>query len=385
MSSPFPILTEDDLNNFVTQRVTEGTQLDFKKEVLTNDKLHKQVTGFANAEGGRLIFGVDEQNGVATAVCGITLRSGESHETVINRIHDTVKSNTRPPIAAPGIHSYPIQLKNGGLIVVTEVYKSDRAPHLVLNPNESFFAYARDGVATKPMDESQIRDAYTRTKSHDEGFETWRKERIANILANKGEIPLPSGVLLCMHVAPLTAFSSSPQRVTTANIDTLHKNRNVFNPVAASYQELCRTRSDHVLVWPGTPLPKGGTHRYTKICTLGRIETVAEFDHYDYGAKIVPVMFLETKVAESLTSYVNGLRSLGFLFPMIASVSLLNVRNSQLFLSRAQAFTHDDWVAHEEHLSSLPFVKLQTVPTEMSVALAPTFEAIWSAFGARRP
>jgi len=65
-----------DIQSLVTNGDEERRTLDFKRDLPGNtdkdkNELRADVTSFANAGGGDLIFGVDEAGGVATAVPGL--------------------------------------------------------------------------------------------------------------------------------------------------------------------------------------------------------------------------------------------------------------------------------------------------------------------------
>lgn len=67
-------LNQSHLDELVTERAEEGPHLEFKRELPQNDNASKNeflgdVSAFANAGGGDLVYGVDEDaDGAAAAV-----------------------------------------------------------------------------------------------------------------------------------------------------------------------------------------------------------------------------------------------------------------------------------------------------------------------------
>ena len=69
-------LEEDDLLALISAGESEGKYIDFKQNLILNSDSAKKefladISSFANAVGGHLIFGMSEQNGVAISLPGI--------------------------------------------------------------------------------------------------------------------------------------------------------------------------------------------------------------------------------------------------------------------------------------------------------------------------
>lgn len=67
-NKPFSEITIEDVENLIYERKErENNHLEYKKKIGNSDKDKKEflkdVSGFANATGGFLIFGVEEKNG----------------------------------------------------------------------------------------------------------------------------------------------------------------------------------------------------------------------------------------------------------------------------------------------------------------------------------
>lgn len=74
----FDTITEQDLRELVEAQVSEALRLDFKLAQYGNSdsdkrELLKDVSAFANAQGGHLLIGVEETGGVATVLTGIDI------------------------------------------------------------------------------------------------------------------------------------------------------------------------------------------------------------------------------------------------------------------------------------------------------------------------
>src|SRR5258708_6270487 len=76
-TKPLRDITEADLAALIANQVAEGKTIDYKRDRIgASDGEKKEflyhVSSFANAAGGHLILGLDEVQGLPTALLGIT-------------------------------------------------------------------------------------------------------------------------------------------------------------------------------------------------------------------------------------------------------------------------------------------------------------------------
>src|SRR3990172_579802 len=72
----FDNLSENDLTELIVGQVPEGLRIDYKRDLYGNSdadkrEVLKDISGFANAFGGHLIVGMEEQNGLPTSIPGV--------------------------------------------------------------------------------------------------------------------------------------------------------------------------------------------------------------------------------------------------------------------------------------------------------------------------
>src|SRR5438874_12629912 len=99
-----------DIVALVTNADEERRTMDFKRDLPGNadndrNELRADVTSFANAGGGDLIFGVDEAGGVATGVPGLP---GKDADAEIRRMEAVIQSSIDPRV--PGFESRAIPI-----------------------------------------------------------------------------------------------------------------------------------------------------------------------------------------------------------------------------------------------------------------------------------
>jgi hypothetical protein len=121
--------TEADLHELITRKAEEGLRLDFKDSRALSDgglsaSISKDVAAFANADGGHLIFGINEKDKIAIGMddgCSPSVMTAE-------RLEDVISGNVTP--VPSELRVCAIELSNGNNAFVVEVPAATvSAPH----------------------------------------------------------------------------------------------------------------------------------------------------------------------------------------------------------------------------------------------------------------
>ena len=210
LDKPIADITADDIQHLVDEGTPEKRTLEFKIELPgTKDSEKKEfladVSSFANAVGGDLIFGVATTDGRATAAPGVTAQNVEAE---VLRLDQMIRSGISPRIVGFQIHRVP-GLRNG-LAIVIRIPRSWQGPHIV-SYQQHFRFFSRNAAGKFPMDVSDIRAAVLNAGSTEERIRMFRTDRLARIGAAETPVRLNSTRLICVHSAPFMAFSGVGQ------------------------------------------------------------------------------------------------------------------------------------------------------------------------------
>jgi hypothetical protein len=131
----------------------EALNLDYKaSEALSNKKeLAKDVSAFANSDGGTIVYGVIEENHKPISIDEGINPTKLTKETIENVINDNIK----PRIG--GILISPIDLQSEKQLFVIDIPKSDAAPHMAQNRY-----YKRYNFQSVPMEHYEVLDVMNR-------------------------------------------------------------------------------------------------------------------------------------------------------------------------------------------------------------------------------
>src|SRR5271167_4288535 len=121
ISKGLPEITEDDLLGLIANGVSEGRNIDYKRELPKgNDEDKKEfladVSSFANTAGGDLIFGIEEEKGLPTNIVGVQTADIDLE---LRRLDSVLASGISPRINYE-LRAIPLQSGNQVLIVRTQ-------------------------------------------------------------------------------------------------------------------------------------------------------------------------------------------------------------------------------------------------------------------------
>ena len=142
-NKPFNQLTFDDVVAFCRRELPEGKHLDYKYMLPKNhEKFAKTIASFANAMGGTIIVGVqdDKNDKPCPPFTGIAY-----HEKVRNSIEDIIQVYIDPIVFVD--INVCVNARGDRMFIVINIPQSNLTPHLV---GKSKRAYIRTGQSSRP-------------------------------------------------------------------------------------------------------------------------------------------------------------------------------------------------------------------------------------------
>ena len=140
--------TLDDIQRLIDSRIEESLTLEYKREVSSNKDIAKDISTFANTEGGYILYGIQAEDKVPTAIVWII---GVGIE---ERIQNVIMTAIQPTVKGVRIHRISNPKKDSEAIYIAEVSKSEEAPHMA---NNRYFR--RRGSSSVPMDDVEVKTA----------------------------------------------------------------------------------------------------------------------------------------------------------------------------------------------------------------------------------
>lgn len=147
----------EDINNLIINEVEENIHLDYKaagaldKEDKKRTEITKDISAFANSDGGIIIYGVSEEDHKPKEISPIDGRvyTKEWLENVIQLIQPRIED----------IKIHPIRINDiGQSIYVVKIPRSVNAPHMARDKRY----YKRFNFKSEPMEDYEVKDLFNR-------------------------------------------------------------------------------------------------------------------------------------------------------------------------------------------------------------------------------
>ena len=152
--------TQEYILGLIASRTEESINIDFKdaRALSSGDgkEISKDVSAFANSDGGLIFYGINEENHVAT---GTYFVDGNKYnkEWLENKITSNIQQRIQ------NLLIIPVRFDNDIMktVYVVKIPKSPNSPHL--NGDNKY--YRRFNFKSVPMEEYEVRDSYLRVSA----------------------------------------------------------------------------------------------------------------------------------------------------------------------------------------------------------------------------
>ena len=206
------------LDALVKDGESETQNRDFKRELATNwdnetkKRFVADVIAMANATGGDVIYGIDEDSDAcAKAVVPQVYAGGVDSE--VRRLQDFILEYIEPRLQGVQVQAVPVAAgETRGHAIVIRIPQSWNGPHRSrLTQHFSI----REGLRNRTLDVREIGAAFRGAANRTEWYRNLRIERLAKILAGQTPVSLGDPPKLVVHAI------SSQAALELAHVDPL--------------------------------------------------------------------------------------------------------------------------------------------------------------------
>lgn len=362
-------IKEQDLQILVDNAVLEKKTLEYKQELTISaekDKLEflKDVSSFANASGGDLIYGIveDRSTGEPKSLEGLTI---ENVDAEIRKIEDILRYGIAPRI--PSVEIQHVSVNNSKTALIIRISKSWVSPHRVIYKGHDKF-YSRSSKGKYQLDVGELRIAFNLSNSITERIRKFRENRISEIYANEAPVPLNENAKIVLHLIPLSSISSE---------QTYDMSKLPFDPMRivpfTSIGWNGRYNLDGYLTYS---MNDGIALGYTQLFRNGIFETVGSWLLKRESMKIPSVSF-EEDIMEAFQNHASKLEELNVGLPIFAFLTFVGVKGYSLTEepTRIKAYTI------EKDVMLIPEIVMENFDFEVDELLRPWFDTVWNACG----
>lgn len=292
------------LEQLKVNSVSEGKTIEYKQQLPTNSDGDKKefladVSSFANASGGDLIFGIAEHNGIPGNIDGVEI---ENIDEEIRRFENIIKDGLEPRISAI---TRAINISGQKFILIFRVSKSWVVPHRVIYGGHDKF-YSRNSAGKYPLDTNKLRIAFNLSQTIVEQINKFKVDRIIQLIADEFPIPITGSSKIVLHLIPFEAFNPGH----SIDISSVINNFSKLRPIN-SHGLSDRINLEGIVTFSNDAEGKAWT--YSQLYRNGIIEAVEGLllTPRREEKKIIPSVSYEEEVLKSLGEYLKLARKLG--------------------------------------------------------------------------
>ena len=367
-------INEEDLQELVDQKFAEWKTVEYKEKLSVSSeserkKFLSQISSFANAAGGHLIYGMRATNGVPEEVTGMEIANPDGE---VLRLEDMARMGIRPRI--PGLLMRTVTVKTGKVAVIIRIPKSWARPHQVIFNGEYRF-YSRASNGKHVIDVDELRSLFALSESVAERIRNFRADRLSQLSAGETPIRMDENAKLVLHVVPLEAFDPARK----FDLAAINKETGLLIPMRTGGGwsgtrhnfDGIYTHADH----------NGLSYSYVQVFRNGIVEMVntSLLDPKFDNRKIIPSIAYEDELRQALRRCLEIEKKLGAEPPFVIMLSLLGVNGYVMAVSQARRF--DDGHPIDRDILIVPEGLIEDFAASPDKTLRPILDAVWNAAG----
>lgn len=370
----------EDLQQLISNQIAENKTLEYKALLKVDKDADKKeflydVSSFANANGGDLIFGMTEgvEKGVPISLDGLDDNMDELCRKIENLIRDCIS----PRLLNIEIKIIPLATVKSLLLL--RIGKSLNAPHQVTFQNVDRF-YSRSNNGKYILDVFELRNAFLQSASFNEKIKTFIKDRIDKIILNDTPVPIDNFPKIVVHTVPLESMQQGGNIVTVPELK-----QDIFSPLGGGGYN-SRINLEGVVNYCSIP----GQHvndAYLQLYKTGIIETVSTGLLKLGAARKAIYVDKDDSVEEKIINFISDallyMQKLRIQPPLYLFLHLINVRGFEISSSQLHQSILGQKAIQTENIF-LPEIVLQSYPDNIGWVIKEWFDAIWNASGYER-
>lgn len=368
----FDQVSKDDLESLIENKVLEGKKLEYKQSLnLNNDSEKKEfladISSFANASGGDIIYGISEENGEPSCLNGLDIMNEDEE---LRKIDSIIRDGIEPRL--PSFLIRLIEISGTKKVLIIRIFKSWISPHRVIFKGHDKF-YSRSSNGKFALDVLELRVAFTLSETISERIRKFRDTRISALNNNETPILFCDTPKIILHLIPFTSFNPGYFINLEKSIDL------GISPMYSSGWSN-RFNFDGFLVYSVGRDEKA--YSYVQLYKNGIIEAVDGMllNPNCNGENLIHSVAYEDVLIKAVQQYLNVLTTLNVDLPVLLFLTLLGVKGYKIAVNHSKIWSFDKQEIDRDILF-IPEVVVEYYDAKPEEILKPCFDSIWNACG----
>lgn len=366
------IRSATDIAELCSNTVSESQVLEFKQELpKSNDRgkaeFLKDVTSFANADGGQLVFGISELKGAASAVSRIEV---DDIDAELRRLSQILDSGIEPRLSGLKIEYVEVEQF---VVFVVKIPKSFDAPHRYLFNGHSKFV-TRNGTHVSEYSYDQLRSAFDKSLARSLVIDQNWQETIDQAESGKTWRPIVEGPICICQIAPL----SSAEKRQIVDLEKANENyaQLMFSDWGGASS---RFNYEGLAVYAGYSEPE--------LAGLVQVNRTGTITAYRRGGlvyenkEIMPSVRIGDFFVSAVRSLLEYYKLLGISGPAILNCAVVRIGNYEFASNDRYGFSEAKRVSLDRLILPQTWINELSVSADVDKMMKPNLDVLWQSFG----
>jgi len=375
---PLSQVTVEDINSLITNKVSEGTTIDYKSQyTVSSDKEKKEfladICSFANTNGGYIFFGISEGRDFETnaptgnpeEAIGLLNFNGDAETLKLEQMIRDCISPRLSSVQMRRIDGFPT-----GSIFIVQIAQSWSAPHMVTYLTKHGF-YLRGNAGKFIMDTDQIRGAFLNADHWKERTKEFHLERVKKISDGDTPVPTKKNRCLILHMIPLSFLRSS----NLLDISILSKRSDLAPILSDGFSS--RINLEGYLTF--FPPNSGAAISYAHIYRNGTVE-LAVFSDLWVNDGQVRTLAIESYLIKTVQRFSNFYQDMSLYGPVAIFLSAVGYKGLEIRVDSHRMPSIQPKI-FDRSVVTLPESLIDSAGVPADMTLKPIFDAFYNAAG----
>ena len=166
-------------------------------------EFRSDICSFANAQGGYIVFGIDEKKGIPHSIQGVKISNNNPDKFELDI--KTWLQSIQPRIPMYSVRF--VQVEDGKYIVVFYIQHDFFAPYIHVEDEKNYRIYKRAGNSKATINYAELKNMFIQSMSLEKEIVAYRKERIDYFKRQIREYG--KSAFLLIHIIPDTFIDSN--------------------------------------------------------------------------------------------------------------------------------------------------------------------------------
>ncbi len=377
INKKFDTVDERDLLSLIENAVLERVDIDYKQVLPSNSESDKKefladVSSFANAAGGDLIYGISEnrEKGVPEELVGLFIENPDKEK---QRLDSIIRDGLSPRI--PSVNIREVKLSNGRYALLIRIQQSWISPHMVVYQGSDKF-YSRNSSGKHKLNVDELRDAFNLSGTLKEKVFLFRNDRVMKIIGGQTPVACSENPKVVLHLIPLISLRQN----ISLDIQSIAERPEYYSYMHPIFHSINDRRYNYDGYLTMSTVRDTKASGYFQLFRNGIIETTDSYFIKPFeGQKFIPSVVFEKELMSTVERYLKLIENIGLSLPIYLFLSLIGIRD--YVYATPKRFPFDENIPFNRDDYLFPEYVIQDYREQAVKILRSCFDSIWNAAG----